>query len=370
MDLYILLVFAIIYLNLTASSTIRHTQRNIICYYVNGYGVNIAPPESLNTTLCTHINYAFAKLDINGTLTHQSPFVDLKQRMYARTLSLKKTNTDLKVLISVGDTNATTFSAVAADPKTRQRFVNSSVNFLKTHSFDGLDVDWELPYSKDADNFITLLKELKEAFKERNWLLTVAVYPNPSDGYKVTEIIKYVDMINLMCYNYYGPWSAYTGHNAALFSSPVESAYEKRHLNTATSLQNWINAGATRDKINVGIPFYGRTFTLLNADDHVFHSPITGGGHPLTPSYKQICTNFINYTQVWSDEQQISYKYYKDQWLSYDEERSVAAKAKYIKSQGVAGAMVWQIGLDDINGDCGPKQGLLKTVHRYLNEDN
>ncbi|XP_056636652.1 probable chitinase 10 [Diorhabda sublineata] len=362
--------FHILFILVITCLQVSSNQRNIICYYLHGYGVNIAPPESLNTTLCTHINYAFAKLDVNGTLIHQRSSVDVKHQLYARTLSLKKTNSDLKVLISIGDTNASTFSTVSADPKTRQRFVNSSVDFLKAHNFDGIDVDWELPYSKDADNFVLLLKELKEAFNDKNWLLTVAVYPNPSVGYKVTEIMKYVDMINLMCYNYYGPWSAYTGHNAALFSSPIESAYEKIHLNTAASLQNWMEAGATKSKINVGIPFYGRTFTLVNADDHSFHSPIVGGGRPSTPSYKQICKNFNNYSQVWDDEQQISYKYYKDQWLSYDEERSVAAKAKFIKSQGVAGAMIWQIGQDDINGECGPKQGLLQTVYRYLNKEN
>ncbi|XP_028139648.2 chitotriosidase-1 isoform X1 [Diabrotica virgifera virgifera] len=342
---------------------------NVICYYTGSFGIKVAPPESIDTNLCTHLNYAFVKINENGTLIHNK-YVDIKKEMYKRVASLKKMNPKLKILISIGDTPAAVFSEVAADPDKRHSLIQNTIDFLRLHGFDGVDVDWEKPYSKDEENFIHLLKEFKKALETKNYLLSVAVYPYPDAGYIVPKITENVDMINIMCYNFYGPWSIYTGHNAALFASPVESAYERNHLNTAMGLQNWLKAGATKEKVNVGIPFYGRTFTLADPNDHGFHAPITGSGKPSTATYRQICSNFANYTSVWDDTQKVYYKYYEDQWLTYEEERSVKEKAKYIRSQNVAGAMIWQIGQDDINGECGPKQGLLQVVNKYLHEDN
>ncbi|KAJ8967067.1 hypothetical protein NQ317_005966 [Molorchus minor] len=39
----------------------------------------------------------------------------------------------------------------------------------------------------------------------------------------------------------------------------------------------------------------------------------------------------------------------------------------YIKSQNLGGVMVWHIGGDDITGECGKKQGLLKLINEEFN---
>lgn len=49
---------------------------NVICYYSN-YGYSLAPPENLDTNLCTHINYAFAEISEEGFLTYQNEKLDI-----------------------------------------------------------------------------------------------------------------------------------------------------------------------------------------------------------------------------------------------------------------------------------------------------
>ncbi|KAG5872424.1 hypothetical protein JTB14_013669, partial [Gonioctena quinquepunctata] len=291
--------------------------------------------------------------------------------LYKRVVALKKINPKLKVLLSIGDTDESIFAKVAADDDTRKNLIKSTENFLKTYSFDGLDVDWELPRAKDRENFIQLLKELRELHDEHNWILSAAVYPNPSVGYNVPEMVKYLHMFNVMCYNYYGPWSKYTGQNSPLFASSVESGYEKQNLNMAASMKNWIDAGVPKQKIIVGVAFYGRAFTLADPEVHGLHAPITGAGTPGTVTYRQVCTEaYANWTTVWDDEQKNHYKYLGNQWLGYDDEKSMRIKAQYIASQEVGGVMIWQIGQDDVFGDCGQKQALLRIIHEELKKSS
>lgn len=86
-------------------------------------------------------------------------------------------------------------------------------------------------------------------------------------------VFRYLDLINVMTYNFYGPWSQYTGHNSPLYPSSIETAYEKANLNVNISIINWLNAGVPKEKIMVGVPFYGRRFTLLNETINGLHAP-------------------------------------------------------------------------------------------------
>ncbi|XP_050500349.1 acidic mammalian chitinase [Diabrotica virgifera virgifera] len=338
--------------------------RNVVCYYSGDFGTSVAPPELLDANLCTHLNYAFVKVNENGNLVFLNKNVDIDQKMYERTIKLKKNNSNLKVLLSIGDTPAQVFSTVAADPAKRQAMVSSSLKFVKTYGFDGIDIDWEIPEGKDKQNFISLLKLFKESLGRESYTFMVTVYNYPESAYDVPQISRSADMINLMCYDFYGSWSKYTGYNAALFASPAESDFEKNRLNVAKCIQNWLNAGAANTKVNVGVPFYGRTFKLANPNDHKIHSAYVGT--PGSVTYQKICSDFKEYTEAWDDVQKVPFKYSGDQWITYDNERSIAEKVKYIKSQNVAGVMVWQIAQDDIKGACGPKQGLLTVVKNNL----
>lgn len=87
--------------------------------------------------------------------------------------NLKKINTSLKVLIAVGGYSLGTkpFSEMASNEENRTTFIESSINFLRHHGFDGLDIDWEYPEAKDKENFATLLQVVFSVF-----------YDNDNDG--------------------------------------------------------------------------------------------------------------------------------------------------------------------------------------------
>jgi len=130
---------------------------------------NAVSIKSIQTSVWTHLNYAFALLDANGRITPSSPN-DVHD--YADLVGLKVQNPSLKTYISVGGcaANGTVFSKMATSSITRQVFISSVQQFLRTYSFDGIDFDWEYPVAPDrggssADyaNYVLLLRELKTA---------------------------------------------------------------------------------------------------------------------------------------------------------------------------------------------------------------
>ena len=52
--------------------------------------------------------------------------------------------------LAIGGWNegSTKYSSMAKDSAERQKFVDSVVQFLQKHNFDGLDLDWEYPGKK------------------------------------------------------------------------------------------------------------------------------------------------------------------------------------------------------------------------------
>ena len=123
------------------------------------------------------------------------------------------------------------------------------------------------------------------------------------------------------------------------------------------------NAGAPPEKLVLGIPFYGRTFTLANVDNNQLRAAISGPGEPgeftKEPgflAYNEICVNLI--LGGWmehTDPIGSPYAVKNDQWVGYDTTDSIAVKMDYIRSRRLGGAMIWAIDLDDFRGVCGDR---------------
>ena len=64
-------------------------------------------------------------------------------------------------------------------------------------------------------------------------------------------------------------------------------------------------------------------------------------------------------TYYWDEESQASFAYDGQNFYSFDDKRSITAKHKYAKQQGLGGFMYWFIGADDTSNT------LLKAINKF-----
>ncbi|XP_015585084.1 acidic mammalian chitinase isoform X2 [Cephus cinctus] len=377
--------------SLLLSTAVGHV---ILCYYgswaVYRPGNGLFDPEHMDPTICTHIIYAFIGVSANGWITIFDPWADLPEGGgkdgFRKFVGLKEISPSTKVMISIGGWNhgSTTFSPMVTDPTTRATFVKNVVTFLKTYNFDGLDVNWEYPaqrggISTDVENYVYLLQELKEAFEDDGYILTAsvgAVESIASQSYDIPKVSKYVDFISLMTYDLNGSWNRVVGINAPLYPASHETTAAQLQLNAEACVTYWLNNGADPKKIVLGIPLYGRTFTLANPENNTPGSTANGPGiaGPYTREagfigYNELCEKNLTekWTTVWFEEQKVPYAYYGNQWIGYDNEQSISIKSKYIIARELAGVMFWSAETDDFRAIChDTKFPLIKTAYNIF----
>lgn len=339
----------------------------VVCYFTNWAwyrpGVGKFLPENIDPELCTHIVYGFAVLN-RDTLTIQphDSWADLDNRFYERVVELKKKG--LKVSVAIGgwnDSAGDKYSRLVRSAESRRKFIKHVTEFIEKYNFDGLDLDWEYPvcwqvdctkgHADEKENFATFVEELSQVLKPKGLLLSTAVSPAKKvidAGYDVPRISKCFDWIAVMTYDYHGQWDKKTGHVAPMYEH--KDAWEKT-FNANFSINYWIEKGAPRKSIIMGIPMYGQSFSLADSSNNGLNALTYGGGEAGEEtrargflSYYEICQNIKkkNWEVVRDNTGKIGpYARSKDQWVSFDDVQMVNHKSQFIKAMSLGGAMIW-----------------------------
>jgi len=225
----------------------------------------------------THLAYSFAGISTSGLIEAYNG--DTSQySMYSLFNSLKSSNPGLKTLIAIGGWtfDQTRFSYASATADRRKRFADSVVSFLERHGFDGIDIDWEYPVTRqgtpaDYANYPLLCQALRTAFDNAghtDWLITIATSINAdklAQGYDMPGMVPHISWFNVMSYDIHGAWDTIAGAN-------TDMEYIKN------TMQYIFNLGVPREKLVLGMAAYGRSTRLSSTSCTTAGCPISGAG--------------------------------------------------------------------------------------------
>ncbi|KAJ7560299.1 hypothetical protein O6H91_04G122800 [Diphasiastrum complanatum] len=253
--------------------------------YYPSYAAASYPSASIDATLFTHLFFAFVAMDPT-TFEVKAPDPSTEQELASFTRTINASNPTVRALVSIGgaSADANSFAQMAASSTSRNTFITTSIALARLHGFAGLDLDWELPFdATEMDNFGLLISEWRAATlleaKQSNdppLLLTAAVYYaatipyDRSRSYPVSSIASNLDWINIMAYDYQGPWTPFaTGEHTALYTNGS-------NLNTDYGITTWLKAGLPSQKAILGFALYGRSWALAKPSETWIGAPAVG----------------------------------------------------------------------------------------------
>ncbi|KAI9254377.1 glycoside hydrolase [Helicostylum pulchrum] len=365
------------------------STKMVIGYFPNWLYANY-PVENIPFTKYTHINYAFAVLN---NLDNVPSFPDdwAVEAGLPQVVKLAH-ESKTKVLLSVGGwTGSKRFSPMVASPQSRKAFIDWNLNFIDKYHTDGVDLDWEYPGKQaagcnefadnDADNFLLLLKELRQAldlkFPDEYKEISMAVHVQPfiRSGIPMTDLkafVPYFDHVNLMTYDINGAWASTTGPNAPF---QADDKGIGAPFSFVESIRDWKAAGVPADKITAGLAFYGRSMKVQtsmternqfeksvvgapkgDSDDAYWDDPYCNkepGG--LSGIWKwtnlrkegliqdDMTSAGPGWQRNWDETSQTPWLYNPEtkNFISYDDPQSLNVKIDHALCEDLAGVMVW-----------------------------
>ena len=204
-----------------------------------------------------------------------------------------------------------------------------------------------------------MLKEIHDVYKPQNLFLSAFVRVQNDVvkvAYDLENIAKYVNAVLMMTFDLAGPWDGKVG-----FHAPLRGAGDN---NIESRVNYFMSLGVPADKIVLGIPFFGRTFTT-NDSGNIGDETINNSGFP-GPFFNE--NGFLGYNEMCSmrrdnnwdisfdkESSQAIGKFKKNELtnvVTFDSPRSVANKVKFLMEKNLAGVWTWFVDSDDFRRRC------------------
>jgi chitinase len=224
--------------------------------------------------------------------------------------------------------------------------------------FDGLDIDWEHPGSNgaangiqlgskaDAENYVLLMQDLRAGLDAlgktmgKHYALTTAIATTRDALARMAmgRAAPSLDLVFMMTYDFYGPWTKKAGNHTAL-----RSAGPGDDDSLEASVANLKREGVPAAKLVAGVAMYGRGFDGVKADrSYARPWPNDDGSVPFKgmAALTGMKAHYDKRTQSWA-------MVGAGRFVGYDDPRAVRAKVAFARRQGLAGVFAWELSQDN-----------------------
>lgn len=371
----------------------KRCGKKIVGYYTS-WGKESIHPSQLD--VLTHVIFAFIEMRSDGSLEIGSP--DRKNSKDPLTearvagekilnlANMKRSHPHLRTLFAVGGwENSQYFVNLVRSTVAFRKFMSSVERLLIKFDFDGIDVDWEYPVTGGAQEGLPADKRLYVDFMDRlrtslayiqlrhnrkeKYLLTfagAAGYWTLEPGFDLPKLLNIADWVNVMTYDFFGPWDskwgAYTGSPSPLwFGAPAGFTGK---TNAHFGIKYYVCKTKRPDKIVMGVPFYGRYWhnvgNPIDGKDGMWrlaravNGKFVGGYLKYSDIDKMLATDpSAKAGYVFHEKTKSPYIFIEEKqyFLGFENPESMTHKVKYVKDHNLGGIMIWAIDQDNDNLD-------------------
>lgn len=321
----------------------------VLGYYV-GYLKDDYPVQDVDWEALTHVVVGAALPRPDGTLDTSFFLDDTAGPAWAREVVAEAHDHGRRAVLMLGGENSAAAFAAAASGPNRDRFVEQIVAVADDYGFDGVDLDWEPMQAQHGPDVLALVRQLRAQRPDLE--LSVPLGPvNVNDPGRTVlpftvELAGLVDRVNVMTYGMNGGWTNWRSwHSSALSGHDASTP-----MSVAGSVDAYLAAGVPAARLGLGIGFFGSCM-----------SGVTGPGQSSARMqtlhadsdllYAQIMTDYYRPDVArWDTAAQVPYLSSATPlgplgctYVTYEDERSIAAKARFARDRGLGGAIIWNI---------------------------
>ncbi len=308
--------------------------------YMPGYKNLVATVNQTDLSKLTHINIAFINPNANGVVTSGGNPVCMPGASGSdiHYLVQQAHQAGVKVLASIGGGVIPSCSGnweTLLQPGNRQNLVNNLLQFVADFNLDGIDVDIEgvlLTNIDNAGNYTPFIEALAHNLQPSGKLVTAAT-ASYHGGMIPISSIPYFDFVNIMSYDAIGSGWGTPGTEHSTYAQAV------------ADINTWKSRGLTRDKLVLGVPFYGWGFGSY-AGDYSFAQLINqfGPGVANQDVIGDLCPGCS--------------------YITYNGKATIEAKTELALQEG-SGVMIWEM-----SHDASGAHSLLSVIDQVISDSD
>jgi len=312
------------------------------------YNASVIPYDKV-----THINHAGIQFDNKGNVTIPRDFLEPELLVNAHAKGVKVN------ILPFGD-----FPGLRQNTGALDNWLDQITSIITKFHYDGIDVDWEYPQTPaETTFFIALLRGLRSRLPSPRYIISVDTNAAGSDSYAFPEIINIVDFINVMTYDFAGPWTDSGQLNSAVFTNSKNP--QPWNCDPCCSVDDCITRfldlwKIPKDQVNMGTPFYGYVYDDVTSlwgycndenctdtcDDHTFNEITSMTG------WKKFVDSVSGVPFMLKTDGSPGF-------ITYDDPDSTFLRVSEALKRGIGGNFIWEL-----SGDYdGVSQKLLEAAH-------
>lgn len=293
--------------------------------------------NNLKYNLLTHIAAFDFVVSATGSMTYPSgwPWTDLINAAHAA---------GVKVVMTAVNFDQDNIRTLLTNTTAKSNFFNQAKTIIQTYSLDGINIDFEGPYTADRGAPMNAFMTELTNFLHAEIPGTEVSFAGPAinwSGWDLPGLADACDYIFIMGYDFYGSWSTTSGPSA-----PLTGGYYNITTTLTSTTQGYGSVVSKNpEKLILGVPYYGNKWTTKTSS--ALSEVVSFKG---STRFKDDAGASATYGRIWESAYQVPwYRYQQNfEWYQiwYDDAQSLGLKYDMAIAKKLKGVGMWALGYD------------------------